>query len=56
MRSQRDGRLPTITQVKVLSPEIFDIAQGQGVHFLETSIFTCITGEYVETCRGRSPW
>jgi len=36
MRSQRDGRLPTIT-VKVLSPEIFDIAQGQGVHSLETS-------------------
>ena len=25
------------TQVKVLSPEIFNIAQGQGFHFLEAS-------------------
>lgn len=31
------GRQRDTTQVKVLSPEIFNIAQGQGFHFLEAS-------------------
>jgi len=38
MRSQREGGLSTITQVKVLSPEITIIATGQNVHLLEASI------------------
>ncbi len=38
MRSHEDGSLSAATQVKVLSPEILIITQGQGFHFLETSI------------------
>ena len=38
MRSQSEGRLSTITQVKVLSPEIAINATGQGFHLLEASI------------------
>jgi hypothetical protein len=45
MRSQREGGLSAITQVKVLSPEIINIAQGQGFHFLEASIAACVKGE-----------
>ena len=56
MRCQREGGLSAITRVKVLSPEIFIIAQGQGFHDLEASISTCDKGEYVEACRGLSPW
>ncbi len=47
MRSQSDGGLSAITQVKVLSPEIFIVAQGQGFHFLEASIAACVKGEHV---------
>ncbi len=46
MRSQRDGGLSAITQVKVLSPEIINIALGQGFHFLEASIAACVKGEH----------
>jgi len=46
MRSQRDGGLSAITQVKVLSPEIVNIALGQGFHFLEASIASCVKGEH----------
>ena len=52
MRSQRDGGLSAITQVKVLSPEIFIIAQGQGFHFLEASIAACVNGECVSDVPG----
>jgi len=44
MRSQRDGGLSAITQVKVSSPEITIVAPGQGFHFLEASIATCVKG------------
>jgi hypothetical protein len=47
MRSQRKGGLSATTQVKVLSPEIVNIARGQGFHFLEASIAACVNGEYV---------
>ena len=47
MRCQREGGLSATTQVKVLSPEIDNIAQGQGFHFLEASIAVCVKGEYV---------
>ncbi len=47
MRCQRKGGLSATTQVKVLSPEIINIAQGQGFHLLEASIATCVKGEYV---------
>ena len=46
MRSQREGGLSAITQVKVLSPEICIVAQGQGFHFLEASIAVCVKGEH----------
>ena len=37
MRSHGEGVESATTQVKVSSPEIFNIAQGQGFHFLEAS-------------------
>ena len=47
MRCQRKGGLSATTQVKVLSPEIINIAQGQGFHCSEASIATCANGECV---------
>ena len=52
MRSQRDGGLSAITQVKVLSPEIINVAQGQGFHVLEASIAACVKGEHVSEVPG----
>ena len=45
MRSHGNGGLPAATQVKVLSPEIFLIALGQGFHDLEASIGVRAIGE-----------
>jgi hypothetical protein len=45
MRSHGKGSMSATTQVKVLSPEIFHIALGQGFHFLETNIEIHVTGE-----------
>jgi len=47
MWSQREGGLSAITQVKVFSPEIYNIARGQGFHFLEASIAARVNGECV---------
>ncbi len=52
MRSHGKGSLSATTQVKVLSPEIFHIALGQGFHFLETNIRTLIKGESVSDVPG----
>ncbi len=52
MRSQKDGGLSAITQVKVLSPEIVNFALGQGFHFLEASIAACAKGEHVSGVPG----
>lgn len=52
MRSQRKGELSAITQVKVCSPEIHLIVQGQGFHRLEASILLCDTGECSENVPG----
>ena len=52
MRSQRDGGLSAITQVKVLSPEITIVALGQGFHVLEASIAACVKGEHVSDVPG----
>ncbi len=52
MRSQRDGRLSAITQVKVLSPEIINVALGQGFHVLEASIAACVSGEHDSNAPG----
>ena len=46
MRSQRDGGLSAITKVKVLSPEIMFVAQGQGFDVPEASIAACGKGEH----------
>ncbi len=56
VRSRRKGGWSAITQVKVLSPEIVNIAQGQRFHSLETRIATCANGECAAACRGLSPW
>ena len=45
MPSHRKGDLSAATQVKVLSPEITNIARGQGVHLPETRIGTVVKGE-----------
>ena len=45
MRSPGEGVMSATTKVKVLSPEITHIAQGQGFHVLEASIGSCVIGE-----------
>ena len=52
MWSQREGGLSAITQVKVSSPEIINIAQGQGFHVLEASTAACVKGECVSGVPG----
>ena len=52
MRSHGKGSLSAVTQVKVLSPEILLVALGQGFHFLEAGIRTCVIGEYVSDVSG----
>ena len=52
MRSQRKGGLSATTQVKVSSPEIVNIAQGQGFHCLEASIAPRVDGECVSGVPG----
>ncbi len=47
MRSQSKGGLSAITQVKVFSPEITNIAQGQGFHVLEANTAAHVNGECV---------
>ena len=39
-----------------MSPVIFIVALGQGLHDLEASIAACASGECVAACRGLSPW
>ena len=51
MWSQRDGRLSTITKVKVLSPEMF-IALGEDFSMSETSIAVCVSGECASNVPG----
>jgi hypothetical protein len=45
MWRQRKGGLSAITQVKVSSPEICNVAQGQGFHILEASTAARGNGE-----------
>jgi hypothetical protein len=52
MRCQRKGGLSATTQVKVSSPEIINIAQGQGFHFLEASTAACVKSECVSGMPG----
>jgi hypothetical protein len=52
MRGQRKGGLSAITQVKVFSPEIINIALGQRLHHLEASIAACVQGECVRGVPG----
>ena len=52
MRCQRKGGLSATTKVKVLSPEIVNIALGQRFHVLEASIATCVKCEYVSGVPG----
>ena len=52
MRSQRKGGISATTQVKVLSPEIINIARGQGFHGLEASTAARVKGECVSGVPG----
>lgn len=52
MRSQRKGSLSAVTEVKVSSPEITHIAQGEGFHFLETSTGAIAKGKIVSGVPG----
>ena len=45
MWCQRKGGLSAITQVKVFSPEMCNIAQGQGFHILEASTAARVNGK-----------
>lgn len=42
--------------MKVFSPEITNIAEGQGFHYLEASSEAGETVRPVAPCRGLSPW
>ena len=48
MWSQRDSRLSTITQVKVLSPEICHVALGQEFLYSEASTAARVICEHVQ--------
>jgi len=52
MQNQREGDLSATTQVKVLSPEIFIVAQGQRFGYLEASNAACDKGEHVSSVPG----
>jgi hypothetical protein len=52
MRSLGKGVMSATTQVKVLSPEIFLVALGQGFHFLEASIGMHAKGECISDVSG----
>ncbi len=52
MRSLGKGVMSATTQVKVLSPEIILVAQGQGFHSLEASIGMHIKGECISDVPG----
>ena len=52
MWSQRDGRLSTITKVKVLSLEMLDFALGEELLVSEASIVACVNGEHVSDVPG----
>ena len=52
MRSHGKGSLSAATQVKVSSPDIIQIALGQGFHILETRISTHVNGECVSGVPG----
>ena len=52
MWSQKDGRLLTVTQVKVLSLEMMVIALGEGLAIPEASIAVCASGEHVSNMPG----
>ena len=57
MRSPGKGVCqPQCESVKVLSPEIFLVALGQGFHFLEARIGMCVMVSTYPACRGLSPW
>jgi hypothetical protein len=50
--SPRKGRLPTITQVKVLSPEMMLPQEGEGVVVSEASIAVRVNGECISDVPG----
>jgi len=52
MWSQRNGRLSTITKVKVLSSETMHTALGERLIVLEASIAACVNGECVSNVPG----
>ncbi len=52
MRSLGKGVMSATTQVKVLSPEIFLVALGQGFHCLEASIGMHAKGECISGVSG----
>jgi len=52
MRCQRKGGLSATTQVKVSSPEMINIAQGQGFHFLEARTAVRVKGERISGVPG----
>ncbi len=52
MWSQKDGRLSTITKVKVLSPETIQLHWARGYIFYEASIAACVKGECISNMPG----
>ena len=52
----RGWDLSATTQVKVLSPEMINFAQGQVFHDMEANSVAVVKGETAAACRGLSPW
>jgi len=52
MQCSRKGEWSAITKVKVLSPEICQVALGQGLHYPEASIAAHDMGEWVSDVPG----
>ena len=49
------GRQRDTTQVKGLSPEIFNVSEVDAVHLAADNIFTTVNGEVVRARRGLRP-
>ena len=56
MRSQRDGGLSAITQVKVLSPKLLLSHWAKGFMTWKPVLLHTFKASMSATCRGLSPW
>jgi len=51
-----EGRSQTATQVKVISPELFNVGKVDSVHWLEDSTIYFVMARGISLSRGLRPW